>query len=199
MRRSGLLSVTACALSLAACGGEDPVDAPSVDAGATAPVAANRAAPTPTPAAPAAVPATPAGAGVAASRALLDNYLAAWSRGDADAITAFLAEDAEVFDALLARKYSGRAEARREVIAMYLRAVPDGQWSLRGEPVVAADGFSYEWTLTGTNSGNWTHYLRGRSQRIDFKGATVVRLRDGRIAYQANYFDTNALGAQAGW
>ena len=191
MRAAGVLSsAAACALLLGACGGKEPADAP-----ATAPVAAAPAAAAVTvPSVPAA-PAVSPGPGVAASRALLDDYLQAWNRG----VAAFLANDAEVFDALLARKYGGRAEAQREVIDMYLRAVPDGQWSLRGEPVVSADGFAYEWTLTGTNSGNWTHYLRGRGQRIDFKGVSVVRLREGRIAYQANYFDTNALGAQAGW
>ena len=104
-----------------------------------------------------------------------------------------------MFDPLQAKLHRGREQARREVIGMYLRAVPDGQWSLRGEPVVAADGFSYEWTLSGVNSGNWTNYLRGRGQALDFKGATVVRLREGKIAYQATYYDTNALGAQAGW
>ena len=195
MRAAGVLSsAAACALLLGACGGKEPADAP-----ATAPVAAAPAAAAVTVPSDPAAPAVSPGPGVAASRALLDDYLQAWNRGDAAAIAAFLANDAEVFDALLARKYGGRAEAQREVIDMYLRAVPDGQWSLRGEPVVSADGFAYEWTLTGTNSGNWTHYLRGRGQRIDFKGVSVVRLREGRIAYQANYFDTNALGAQAGW
>lgn len=201
MRRvPGLLSVAASALLLGGCGGGEQAPSP--------PVAAAKPAAGATPAtvaaaslnsAPAPVAHVPAASDVAASRALLDAYLSAWNRGDPAAIAGFLADDAQVFDALLARKYDGRAEARREVVEMYLRAVPDGQWALRGEPLVSADGFSYEWTLTGTNSGNWTHYLRGRSQRIDFKGVSIVRLRDGRIAYQANYFDTNALGAQAGW
>ena len=143
--------------------------------------------------------ATPPQGDVAASRATLDAWLAALNRHDADAAAALLAEDAQVFDPLQAKLHRGREQARREVIGMYLRAVPDGQWSLRGEPVVAADGFSYEWTLSGVNSGNWTNYLRGRGQALDFKGATVVRLREGKIAYQATYYDTNALGAQAGW
>ena len=134
-----------------------------------------------------------------ASRLVLDAWLDAMNRHDEQAAATLLAEDAEVFDPLLAKLHHGRDEARREVIAMYLRAVPDGQWSLRGEPIVSAGGFSYEWSLSGANSGSWTNYLRGSGQKIDFKGATVVRLKDGKIAYQATYFDTNALGAQAGW
>ena len=179
-------------MALGACGKDETASAPMA-AAVTTPVAPPSVAATPAPA-----PA-PASADARASRAVLDGWLDAMNRHDEDAAAALLAEDVQVFDALLAKLYAGRGEARREVIGMYLRAVPDGQWSLRGEPIVSADGFSYEWTLSGTNLGNWTSYLRARGQKLDFKGATVVRLRGGRIAYQATYFDTNALGAQAGW
>jgi steroid delta-isomerase-like uncharacterized protein len=182
------------ALALAGC---SRLEAPAATA---APVAAAPAAPVTAPApsvAPA--PTTVLVGGVAQSRAVLDAWLEAMNQHDEARAAALLAGDAQVFDALLANVFQGREVARREVIAMYLRAVPDGQWSLRGEPVVSAEGFAYEWVLTGTNQGNWTNYLRGRGQRIDFKGATFVRLREGRIAYQATYFDTNALGAQVGW
>ena len=183
----------AAALLVAACSEEVPPAAGAPTAAAPMAVAST---PASTPA-PAAKPALPADA--AASRALLDAWLEAMNRHDEDAAAGLLADDVQVFDALLANLHRGREDARREVIAMYLRAVPDGQWSLRGEPVVSAEGFSYEWALTGTNQGNWTNYLRGRGQRIDFKGATFARVRDGRISYQATYFDTNALGAQVGW
>lgn len=181
------LAIAAC-LCLTACGGQEP---PVAATAAPAPVAV--AAPAPAPVA--AAPATDS----AASRALLDAYLQAWNQHDSAAVAGFLADDGTVFDALLANAYHGRAEAKQRVVEMYLRAVPDGQWSLRGEPVVSAEGFSYEWTLTGTNSGDWTSYLRARGQKINFKGISIVRLKGGKIAYQANYFDTNALGAQAGW
>ena len=193
MRR--LLAGACACLMLGACGGGDdaaPV-ASATPAASTAPVASVAAAPATTPAPPA------ASADARASRAVLDAWLEAMNRHDEQAAAALLSQDAQVFDALLAKIYRGRGEAQREVIGMYQRAVPDGQWTLRGEPIVSADGFSYEWTLSGSNLGNWTSYLRGRGQKIDFKGATVVRLQAGKIAYQATYFDTNALGAQAGW
>ena len=193
MRGLAIRAALACSvLVLAGCGGAGPAPAPPPTRVAPA-VAAAPAVVSPAPAA------APAAGDARASRAVLDAWLDAVNRHDEAAAAALLADDAQVFDALLAKIYQGRAEAQREVIGMYQRAVPDGQWSLRGEPIVSADGFSYEWTLTGTNLGNWTSYLRGRGQKIDFKGATVVRLRGGRIAYQATYFDTNALGAQAGW
>lgn len=179
--------VIVLSLCLAACGGQEPA-APEQ---ASAP-------PSPQPAAAAASKPV-AAEDPASSRALLDAYLQAWNQHDGAAVANFLAEDATVFDALLANSFRGRDQARQRVVEMYLQAVPDGQWSLRDAPVISPDGFSYEWTLAGTNSGNWTSYLRGRGQKLNFKGITIVRLKDGKIAYQANYFDTNALGAQAGW
>ncbi len=180
-------------LCLAACGGPEP-QAPAAAADGTG-AASQVAAPAKPVVAVAEAPAVaPPGA-----RKLLDSYLQAWNQHDGNAVAGFYADDVVVFDALRGNLSKGRGESRANVVDMYLRAVPDGQWSLRGEPVVSEDGFSYEWALVGTNMGDWTSYLRGRGQKLDFKGITIVRLKGGKIVYQANYFDTNALGAQAGW
>lgn len=189
-----LLLVPLC-LSLAACGGGSESNAESSPAAATpAATVASVSTPVAATATPVAAPAT-----ASASRALLDAYLQSWNARDGDKIAAFMADDVVVFDSLLGNLSSGRAEARSNVVDMYLRAVPDGQWTLRGEPIVSEGGFSYEWTLTGVNLGNWATYLRGKGQKINFKGVTIVRTRGDKIVYQANYFDTNALGTQAGW
>lgn len=186
-----LLLVPLC-FSLAACGGE-----PETAADATSATVSSAQAPAVV--AAAATAAAPVPADAAASRALLDAYLQAWNGHDGDRVASFMADDALVFDSLLGNLSHGRDQARRNVIDMYLRAVPDGQWTLRGEPILSGDGFSYEWTLTGVNLGNWATYLRGKGQKINFKGITIVRLNNGKIVYQANYFDTNALATQAGW
>ena len=184
------LSLLAAALLLSSCGG-----APEPAAVATA---------GPAPAAPAAksaaaVPALAEAGGIDASRAMLAAYIDAMNRHDGAAATSYFAEDVTIFDSLVGKVLQGRAEAGDKVVGMYLRAVPDGHWELRNEPIVSASGFSYEWKLTGVNLGNWTSYLRGRGQKIDFKGISIVRLKDGKIVYQANYFDATALGQQAGW
>lgn len=181
------LPLLAVCLLLSACGGapEPAQVAPAATPAATAP--------------PAAVAVIREPGDAAASRALMEAYLQAWNQHDADKASSYLAEDVVMFDALLGKFSNGRGEARDKVIGMYLRAVPDGNWALRNEPVVSPGGFSYEWTLTGVNIGDWASYLRGKGQKIDFKGITIVRIKDGKIVYQANYFDTNALGQQAGW
>jgi len=182
-------------LLLSSCGGDPESVAVAPTASRPAPAEAAAAAA----AVPAAAPTVVAAGGASESRRLLDAYLEAWNGHDADKAAAFLADDVVVFDALLGGIAQGRAEAREKVIGMYLRALPDGHWALRNEPVVAADGFSYEWAMTGTNTGNWSSYMRGTGQKINFKGISTVRIKDGKIVYQANYFDTHALGQQAGW
>jgi len=181
----------AALLILTSCGGDAEPVTDAASASATVAVAPTVAAPV--------TAAAPVAADAAASRALLNAYLQAWNSHDGDKVAGFMADDVLVFDSLLGNLSHGRAEAQSNVIGMYLRAVPDGQWELRGEPVLSGSGFSYEWTLTGVNLGNWATYLRGKGQKINFKGITIVRLKDGKIAYQANYFDTNALATQAGW
>jgi len=180
-------------LLLSSCGGgPEPVAvAPTAPAAGPPPAATATVAPA---ASPAGVPGD-----AVESRRLLDAYLEAWNSHDGDRAASFLADDVVVFDALLGGLAKGRAEARDKVIGMYLRAMPDGRWALRNEPVVSASGFSYEWTLTGVNTGDWASYMRGKGQKIDFKGISIVRIKDGKIAYQANYFDTQALGQQTGW
>ena len=180
----------ALCLLLSSCGGEPETVAVAPTTPAATPAAV---------VAPAALPAVATAGDVAGSRRLLDAYLEAMNNHDAEKAASFLADDAVVFDALLGGMAQGRVEARDKVIGMYLRAVPDGRWALRNEPVVSATGFSYEWALTGVNIGDWASYLRGKGQKIDFKGISIVRIKDGKIAYQANYFDTHALGQQAGW
>lgn len=176
-------------LLLSACGGAPP---PAAVAPANPPAAEST-----TRAPPAPVVSETGDA--AQSRALLNAYLAAWNGHDADKAASFLGDNVTMFDSLLGNVQHGRAEARDNVIGMYLRAVPDGRWTLRGEPVLSGDGFAYEWSLTGINLGNWTSYLHGRGQTLDFKGISIVRIKDGKIVYQANYFDTEALGQQTGW
>ena len=189
-----LLSLAAL-LMLTSCGGDAEPAADSAPVGAAAPVATTAITTASAPVAAAA----PIPADAAASRALLNAYLQAWNSHDGDKVASFMAADVIVFDSLLGNLSHGRGEAQSNVVGMYLRAVPDGQWEMRGDPVLSGAGFSYEWTLTGVNLGNWATYLRGKGQKINFKGITIVRLKDGKIAYQANYFDTNALATQAGW
>jgi steroid delta-isomerase-like uncharacterized protein len=165
------------AASLAACGGEpEPAAAPVV---APTPVAA--------PVAPAKI-----------AEDLVETHLAAFNAHDRDGAGAPLAREVVYFDATLGDAQRGREAAIDNIIGVYLRAMPDLEWELRSEPIATADGVAYEWTLTGTNTGTWMG-IPATNQRVNIKGMSFVRVKDGEIVYKADYYDAATLNKQLGW
>ena len=172
-------------LLLAACGKV----APTPTAVATRPPAALVATAT----APAAAP---AGSG-AANLSLLQSYLAAWNAHDIAAASMFFDEQGEYFDAAFAGMQHGRPAIAENAIGVFMRGVPDLHWELRSAPIVGAEGVAYEWTLSGTNTGTWGG-VRATGQKIQLKGMSFMRIRNGKIAYQSTVYDSAALNRQLG-
>lgn len=132
-----------------------------------------------------------------ASLATLNAYLAAWNEHDIARAGAFLADDVEYFDASFAGLQHGRDAAMEHGIGVFMRGVPDLNWQVRSVPIVASDGIAFEWTLTGTNTGTWGGIPATR-QKINLKGITFLRFHNGKIAYQAVYYDGATLNRQLG-
>jgi steroid delta-isomerase-like uncharacterized protein len=174
------LAPAALLLLLSACGeGEKTVVAP-----APAPVAA-----APAPAAPA--------MDAPAALVLVKDYLAAWNEHDIDRTGGFLADDVQYFDSSFGGMQHGRQAAVEQGISVFMRGVPDLRWEIRSEPIVSSDGVAYEWTFTGTHTGTWGT-IRATNQKINLKGMSFVRIKDGKIAYQAVFYDSAALNRQLG-
>jgi steroid delta-isomerase-like uncharacterized protein len=171
-------------LALPACGKD------ADEAAAPAPTVAS--APAPAPVAKATPAVTPA-----ASLALLKNYLAAWNEHDADKAGSFMDGNVEYFDAAFAGMQNGKDAAVEHGIKVFLRGVPDLNWEIRSDPVASADGVAYEWTFTGTNTGTWGG-VHATNQKIQLKGVGFIRIRDGKIIYQAVYYDSATLNRQLG-
>ena len=129
--------------------------------------------------------------------AILNDYLAAWNAHDANRAGAFLDEDSQYFDAAFAGMQRGRQAIVDNAISVFLRGMPDLRWEIRGEPIASPEGVAYEWTLTGTNTGTWGG-VRATSQKINLKGVSFVRIRNGKIVYQAVVYDSAALNRQLG-
>lgn len=149
------------------------------------------------PPAAAAAPA-PAKAGTVAAGRLLEDYLSAWNAHDIQGAGVFLHEGVAYMDVSVGEIQRGRQAAEDNVIGVLVRAMPDLEWSLRGDPIIHGDGIAYEWTLTGTNTGTWNG-IPASGQKVNIKGTTIMRLKDGRIVYQADYYDVSSLNRQLGW
>lgn len=178
-------SVVFALLALSACGQEpEKVEAPAPGGTAAQPAATSAAKPT---------------RAVAASDtlAILNDYLAAWNEHDIDGAGAYLADDVEYFDASFAGMQHGRQAAVEQGISVFMRGVPDLHWEIRSDPIVGNDAIAFEWTFTGTHTGTWGG-IPATNQKINLKGMSFVRFKNGKIFYQAIFYDSGTLNRQLG-
>lgn len=179
IRRISLMAVALLALS--ACKQQADVAAP---AAAPAEVAA--------PAAPPA-PASPD------ATAVIGDYMSAWNAHDSDKAGSYFADDGVYLDASVGTPQKGRQAATDNVIKVFIKAVPDCLWTMRGDPIATADGIAFEWTFTGTNTGDWSGETKATGKTMSFNGVSFVRVKDGKITYQGDYYDAATLNKQMGW
>ncbi|WP_375737558.1 ester cyclase [Pseudomonas boanensis] len=133
------------------------------------------------------------------AKTIVDGYMAAWNAHDVDKAATFLTEDAVYFDATVGTPQKGRAAARDNVIKVFITAVPDLTWKMTSEPIVSADGIAFQWEFSGTNSGAWSAETPATNKPLKFEGVSFVRIKDGKIAYQGDYYDALGFNKQLGW
>ncbi|WP_079202945.1 ester cyclase [Pseudomonas sp. CC6-YY-74] len=133
------------------------------------------------------------------AKAIVDGYMAAWNAHDADLAATFLAEDAVYFDATVGTPQNGKAAARDNVIKVFIGAVPDLSWKMTSAPIAGADGIAFQWVFTGTNSGAWGPETPATGKPLSFEGVSFIRIKDGKIAYQGDYYDALGFNKQLGW
>ena len=132
-------------------------------------------------------------------RQVADAYLAAWNAHDADAAAAFMADDVTYLDVTAGEPQKGRDAARDKVIKLFVTAAPDLTWKMRGEPIENADGIAFEWTFGGTNTGAWGPDTPATGKPFSFNGVTFMRVKDGKIVTQSDYYDGLGFQKQLGW
>jgi steroid delta-isomerase-like uncharacterized protein len=127
-----------------------------------------------------------------------EGYLAAWNAKDVEKAASYYADDVEYFDVTLGEAHKGRDEAR-DVVQTFVTAAPDLKWEMKGDPIVSDDGIAFQWTFSGTNTGAWGPDTPATNKPFSFDGVTFMRLKDGKITYQGDYYDGDAFGTQLGW
>jgi steroid delta-isomerase-like uncharacterized protein len=132
------------------------------------------------------------------SLAVVDAYMAAWNAHDATKAAGYMTDDVEYYDASTPALQKGRDNARQNVIQAFLTAAPDCVWTRTGAPVVGKDGIAYQWTFKGTNTGPWADGTKATGKPFSFNGVTLIRLREGKIAYQGDYYDAYGFFKQLG-
>jgi steroid delta-isomerase-like uncharacterized protein len=133
-----------------------------------------------------------------ASREIMRSYLEAWNAHDPGAVRKHFAEDVRYYDASTDKVQEGREEAMKNIVKSFLNAAPDCVWERKGEPVLAEDAFAFEWTFRGTNTGDWADGTKATGRPFEFRGLSIFRIADGKIAYQGDYYDALGFYRQLG-
>ena len=136
----------------------------------------------------------------AAAVALVDQYMAGWNAHDAARAASAFADSGVYYDASVGTPQVGRANAQKNVIEAFIKAVPDCQWTRDGEPVVSAagDAIAFQWTFSGTNTGAWADGTKPKNKKFSIKGLSLIRIKDGKIAWQGDYYDALGFYKQIG-
>jgi steroid delta-isomerase-like uncharacterized protein len=141
----------------------------------------------------------PALAGEPSPRAVIDALIAAWNAHDPENVGELMADDITYFDVMVSKPVTGLDNVRREVIQLFMTAAPDLKWKMKGEPIVAAESIAFEWRFSGTNTGSWGADRPATGKNFDFEGVSFVHLKNGKIVYEADYYDGLGFQRQLGW
>jgi len=132
--------------------------------------------------------------------AVVDHYFAAWNAHDAIAAASHFTDDVVYYDATVGIPQVSRDSALRNVIQAFLTAAPDARWTRdSAPPIVGPDGIAFQWTFTGTNTGPWGDGTKSSGKAFSFSGATLIRLRGDKIAYQGDFYDAYGFLKQLGF
>lgn len=125
-------------------------------------------------------------------------YMAAWNAHDAQKAASYFADNVQYYDASVGTPQIGRDAARINVIEAFLNAAPDATWEMTGTPVVGANAVAFEWVFAGTNTGAWADGTAATGKAFSFHGLSLIRLEDGKIVYQGDYYDALGFYKQLG-
>jgi steroid delta-isomerase-like uncharacterized protein len=130
--------------------------------------------------------------------AVVDSYLAAWNAHDSAAAADHMADAVTYYDASVGKPVNGRDAAKTQVIDAFLNAAPDAVWTRSVDPIVSGASVAFEWTFSGTNTGDWADGTKATGKPFSFRGASVFRVEGDKIAYQADYYDALGFFTQLG-
>lgn len=130
---------------------------------------------------------------------LVARYMAAWNAHDSSKAAQFLDEGVEYFDASTPEPQKGREQARKNVIQGFITAAPDLEWSIEpGTLILGGNGIAFQWRFKGTNTGPWPDGTAATGKKFAFRGASLIRFKGTKIAFQGDFYDAYGFFKQLG-
>jgi ketosteroid isomerase-like protein len=109
--------------------------------------------------------------GVDMATTWLEDYFDSWGGTDPDKVVSYMADDVEFEDTTMKHPSSGKEKVRR-FVALCFKMVPDVKYEV------------VDFHLTDT--AYWVEWIM---QPNGVRGASVGKVRDGKIIYQHDYWD----------
>lgn len=129
---------------------------------------------------------------VAANKAIVQRYFAAWDANDPDVLAEFIAPD--VTDHMA---YEGQGEGLagyRAFFAHWHSAFP-GFHSIMDEIIAEGDSVAVRWRFFGIQLG-WYHDIAPTGRAVSFSAISVMHIRDGFITDEWVIQDEHGLRRQ---
>jgi steroid delta-isomerase-like uncharacterized protein len=128
-------------------------------------------------------------------RQRLEQYYAAWSRGDVDGILACFTDDCVLEDFALEAKYEGK-DGVRGFAQVTFAAIPNFRLA---PTTMLFDGarVATEWRMTGTQTGDFPG-IPATGKSFSIPGASGIEIRDGKIHRNRDYWSLAAYLGQMG-
>lgn len=124
-----------------------------------------------------------------ANRKVFETWFSAWSTGDVPKLVSLFADDC-TWDDVPNKTHHGKQAVEALAKATY-KMVPDLQLEIL-DVLIGDTGFVAEWQATGTNAGDFPG-IPASGNRFRMRGASVLKLRDGKIHRYSSYWDTNSM------
>ncbi len=127
----------------------------------------------------------------------VQTYVHALSAHDGEGVAALYAEDAVVTQSV----EDGATFTGREEIAGWVNDNVGGLPDLTvtaGNVATSGDIVIWEWTYTGTYSGQYPNAPAGSGQAVTLRGVSVMEVRDGLIVRETLYYDNLSFLTQIG-
>ncbi|MBT0723851.1 ester cyclase [Rosenbergiella sp. S61] len=126
---------------------------------------------------------------------VVTQYMQAWNQHDSTKAGTFFAEKVSYYDASVGEPVIGKQQATQQVVKAFVDAVPDLHWVMTSKPVYNGDTIAFQWRFTGTNDGAWAG-TPATHKKIHFDGVSFIKVSQGKITYQGDYYDSKKLSDQ---
>lgn len=128
---------------------------------------------------------------------VFDEYIAAWNSHDTEKIAEFFTEDGIHEDVAVGSVFHGKSELKAGLSRLFA-ACPDFRLELK-TLLAAGNWVAQEWVMSGTRTGDLDRLgIAASGKRFSIRGASITRLRGGKIARNTDYWDMQSMRQQLG-